>query len=389
MAVNTLTFNQLATVLNDIQKQATGKNTIAPVNTGEFVSVATTTLQAGYDPVLNAITQVLGRTIFSIRPYNRRFAGIRMDSQKWGGITRKLNIADKDFEDDERIPLTDGQSVDMYKVNKPSILQTNFYGANVYQKHITLFKDQLDTAFTGPEQFGEFVSMVMGNASNQFEQANENLARATIANFICGKYAADNGIVHLLTEYNTETGETFTAQDIKKPENYKPFMQWAYARMATYASMLSERSTEYQINVTGKEISRHTPADRLKVYAYAPNRYGMEAMVLADVFHDNYLATSDVETVNFWQAIQTPNQIQAAPTYLTADGTLTTLEEAITVSDIFAVMFDEEALGYTVMNEWNSPTPFNAAGGYSNLYWHWTTRYYNDFTEKGLVFLLD
>lgn len=391
MAVNTLTFNQLATVLNDIQEQATGKKSIAPVTTGDFVSVATSTLQAGYDPVLNAITQVLGRTIFSIRPYNRRFAGIRMDTQKWGGITRKLNIADKDFENDERIPLTDGQSVDMYKVNKPNILQTNFYGANVYQKHITLFKDQLDTAFTGPEQFGEFVSMVMGNASDQFEQANENLARATIANFIGGKYDAGSGIVHLLTEYNTETGQSpaLTVQDIKKPANYKAFMQWAYARMASYASLMSERSTKYQINVTGKEISRHTPADRLKVYTFAPNRYGMEAMVLADAFHDNYLSVSDVETVNFWQSIETPDEIQVTPTYLTANGTLDTPNAPVTVSNIFAVMFDEEALGYTVMGEWSAPTPFNAAGGYSNLFWHWTTRYYNDFTEKGLVFLLD
>lgn len=389
MAVNTLTFNQLATILNDIQEQATGKTSIAPVSTGDFVSVATTTLQAGYDPVLNAITQVLGRTIFSIRPYNRRFAGIRMDAQKWGGITRKLSIADKDFEDYEGLQLVDGQSVDMYKVNKPNILQTNYYGANVYQKHITLFKDQLDTAFTGPQEFGEFVTMYMQNASDQFEQANENLARATIANFIGGKYAAVNGIVHLLTEYNTETGQTLTKADVMKPANYKPFMQWAYARMATYASLMSERSTNFQMNVTGKEINRHTPADRLKVYTYAPNRYGMEAMVLADVFHDNYLKNADVETVNFWQNIDTPDSIIVTPTYLNANGSLTTAAQAVTVSDIFAVMFDEEALGYTVMNEFSGPSPFNVAGKYSNIYWSWTSRYYNDFSEKGLIFILD
>lgn len=389
MAVNTLTFNQLATVLNSIHQQATGKSGITPVTTGDFVSVATTTLQAGYDPVINAVTQVLGKTIFSVRPYNRRFAGIRMDSQRWGGITRKLSIADKAFEDNDAFDLTDGQSVDMYKINKPNILQMNYYGFNTYSKNMTIFRKQLDSAFTGPEQFGEFVSMYMGNASDMFEQANENLARATIANFIAGKVSANNGIVHLLTEYNTETGQTLTAADIKKPANYKPFMQWAYARMATYASMMSERSTEYQINVTGKEISRHTPADRLKVYTYAPNRYGMEAMVLADTFHDNYLEGSDVETVNFWQSIKSPDTIVARPTYLLDGGNLTTASEDVTVNNLFAVMFDEEALGYTVQDEFAGNSPLNIRGQYYNVCWSWVTRYYNDFTEKGLVFLLD
>ena len=114
MGVNDLTLTQASTVLNDIVKQATGKNTLAPQNTAEFVSVANTMLKMGYEPLLNSITQVLSKTIFSIRPYYRKFAGISVSNQKFGNITRKLNIADRDFEDDSRLPLTEGQSVDMY-----------------------------------------------------------------------------------------------------------------------------------------------------------------------------------------------------------------------------------------------------------------------------------
>ena len=90
MAVNDLTFTQAATVLNSIVKQATGQTAQLPTNTAEFVSVAQTALKAGYDPVLNAISQVLSRTIFSIRPYNRKFAGLQVDNQKFGNITVNL-----------------------------------------------------------------------------------------------------------------------------------------------------------------------------------------------------------------------------------------------------------------------------------------------------------
>lgn len=392
MAVNDLTFNQLSTVLNSIVQQATGQQAQQLTNTAEFVSVAQTALKTGYDPVLQAISQVLSRTIFSIRPYTRKFGGLMVSNQQFGNIVRKLNIADKDWENDSRFELTDGSSVDMYKVNNPTILQTNFYGANVFEKSLTIFKDQLDCAFSSPDEFGRFVSMTMTNASDMIEQAHENLARATLANFIGGKISGDTAsVIHLLTEYNTITGlETpLTAETVYQPANFKPFMQWVYSRVASLSSLMTERTQKFHINVTGKEISRHTPVSRQKVYLYAPARYQTETMVLADVYHDNFLRMADNETVNFWQSIDKPDEINVQPVYLQADGTLKTDGEPVNKAGIFGVMFDEEAAGYTVVNQWSAPTPFNVKGGYSNIFWHFTDRYWNDFTENGVVLLLD
>lgn len=392
MAVNDLTFNQLSTVLNSIVQQATGKQAQQVTNTVEFVSVAQTALKTGYDPVLQAISQVLSRTIFSIRPYTRKFGGLMVSNQQFGNIVRKLNIADKDWEKDSRFELTDGSSVDMYKVNKPNILQTNFYGANVFEKSLTIFKDQLDCAFSSPDEFGRFVTMTMTNASDMIEQAHENLARATLANFIGGKISGDTAsVIHLLTEYNTITGlETpLTAETVYQPANFKPFMQWVYSRVASLSSLMTERTQKFHINVTGKEISRHTPVNKQKVYLYAPARYQTETMVLADVYHDNFLRMADNETVNFWQSIDEPDAINVQPVYLQTDGTLKTDGTPVNKTGIFGVMFDEEAAGYTVVNQWSAPTPFNVKGGYSNIFWHFTDRYWNDFTENGVVLLLD
>lgn len=391
MAVNDLTFNQLSTVLNSIVQQATGKQAQQVTNTAEFVSVAQTALKTGYDPVLQAISQVLSRTIFSIRPYTRKFGGLMVSNQQFGNIVRKLNIADKDWENDSRFELADGSGVDMYKVNKPNILQTNFYGANVFEKSLTIFKDQLDCAFSSPDEFGRFVSMTMTNASDMIEQAHENLARATLANFIGGKISGDTAsVIHLLTEYNTITGlgTPLTAETVYQPANFKPFMQWVYSRVASLSSLMTERTQKFHINVTGKEISRHTPVNKQKVYLYAPARYQTETMVLADVYHDNFLRMADNETVNFWQSIDKPDEINVQPVYLQTDGTLKT-GEALNKANIFGVMFDEEAAGYTVVNQWSAPTPFNVKGGYSNIFWHFTDRYWNDFTENGVVLLLD
>jgi len=390
MAVNDLTFNQLATLLNSIQAQATGTSAIVATNTNEFVTIGQMVLKTGYDTTLNAISQVLTRTLFSTRPYSAKFKGLQVSQQRFGNITRKLSIADKDFTDDDRQKLIETEAIDQYIVSKPNILELNFYGANVYQKHITIFKDQLDQAFNSPAEFGSFISMVMQNIADQMEQARENLARMTIANFIAGKVEGDTGnVIHLLTEYNALTGLTLTKADIYKPENYKDFMQWVNARVSELTGLMTERSTKFHVNITNKVITRHTPMNKMKVYIHAPFKYGTESRVLSDTFHDNYLKLADAEVVNFWQSIDTPDTINVKSTYLIADGTLETAVAAVETSDVFGVMFDEEALGYTLVNQWSSPSPFNARGGYSNIFWHETARYWTDYTENGIVLLMD
>lgn len=392
MPVNNLTFNQLSTLLNGIQSQATGASAIAPVNTSEFVSVAQTVLKTGTDPVMSAISQILGRTIFSVRPYSAKFKGLLMDNQRWGGITRKINYVDKSFTDDSGFSLTDGQAVDQYVVNKPEVIQTNYYGSNVYQKSVTIFRDQLDTAFSGVNEFGEFISGVMQNISDQIEQAHEDTGRMTIANLVGGIVAAQkaNQIVHLLTEYNALTGKKLTADTVYAPENYKPFMLWVYSRIAKASAMLTERSQLYHFNLTGKPIQRHSPVNRQRLYLYADARYQTEAQVLADTYHDNYLSFGETETVNYWQSIESPAQIQVKPVYFEeADGSIVTAADNVTQDNIFAVIMDEEAAGMNIYNYELAATPYNARGRYTNMWWSFNERYFNDFTENAMVFLLD
>lgn len=383
-----MSFEQAATLLNAIHTQVTGETGIAPTDVSSFISVATATLKAGYDPVINAISQVVGRTIFSIRPYSAKFKGILMDSQKWGAITRKIAISDKPMEDNKAFDLIDGQSVDMYEVNKPNVIQFNYYGADTFSKSITIYRDQLDNAFRGPEEFGSFMTMITQNALDMIEQSKESMARLALDNFIAGKIDSQNGVIHLLTEYNQDTGGSFTAVTIKDPANFPAFIKWAYARIATLTNMMTERSQLFQVQVTGHELNRHTPFERQKVYLLNWLLNNIDARVLAETYNYKFLEFADVEAVNYWQAIQNPNQVSITPTILQADGSLDT-GSAVTQSNVMGVIFDEEAIGITVMNEFTGLTPLNVRGEYWNQYFNYVIRYFNDFTEKGIVLLLD
>lgn len=401
--VNDMTVFQAGTILQSLVKQATGQVTIAASTPGEFVSVAQTALKTGYDPILNAMSQMWGRTIFSIRPYSRKFSGLEMSMERWGNAVRKLSIADKPIEDDARFTwpvgydstkapnaLGEGESVDMYALNKPDILQVNFYGQSVYENSYTIFKDNMDVAFTSAEEFMRFNSLVTGNRSDKLEQYRENIARGILANYIGSLLAEKQNarVVHLLTEYNAETGLALTAQNIYQPENFSSFMQWAYARIATISRMMTERSEMYQTVINGKHVMRHTPANKQKVYLYAKAMDQFDAMVKANTFHDNYLKFTDYEGVNFWQSIETPDSISVTPVYTSTTGVATT-GEAVKQAGIFGVIFDEEALGYAQVNNWAAVTPFNAKGGYWNTYDHVNFRAIMDMSEKGVLLLLD
>ena len=401
---NDLSFNQLSTVLTEIVSQATGQKALAPVNTSSFISVATKGLQSGYDPLSTAISQVLSKTIFSVRPYARKFKGLNVSNQRYGNHVRKLLTIDKPFEDDDRLKIADGGSIDQYKVNKPKVLQTNFYGANQYQKSVTIYKDQLDCAFSSPDEFASFISMIMQNASDMIEQAHEETARATIGNLVAGIYAMEtddtpgkglakaNGgkrAVNLLKLYNQETGKTLTVADAFKPENFEGFVKFAFSTINTTADLMTDRNTLFCSQLTDYPILRHTPKDRMKFYLYTDLMNKINSEVYSTVFNPDFLKTVDFETVNYWQSSLSPSSVNIRPNVLKNDGTVHIFSPALTISNVFGVLFDEEAAGYTTVNQWSQPSPFNARGGYYNQFWHFTDRYWNDFTENAVIFYME
>lgn len=403
MSVNTMTFEQISTVLTSIVKQATGQQVLTPTDTRDFVSVAQIALRADRDAVMNAISNILGRTIFAVRPYSAKLDGLMMDSFRWGNVMRKLSIADSDWEDDpafkypvtydagQNPPTGDGLSVDQWKIKKANVLQTNFYGQSVYSDHITITEEQLETAFTGPDQLGSFLSMVMTNLSNRLELSNENIKRGLLANMI-GAIIDENQadrVVHLLTEYNTLTGLSLTATTVYQPDNFAPFMKWVYSRVAQITDLFTEMSTKFQTVITGKPVLRHTPYQMQRVYLYAPARHDIDARVLADTFHDNFLRYSDVETVNFWQSINTPDSISVNPVYTDNSGVIVTVDAPTTQAGIFGVIFDRDFAGMTLLDQRMISTPVNASGLYRNLWVHARQRVFMDNTEKGCVLLLD
>lgn len=404
--MNDTTISQAATILGSAVEQATGQKVFTDIaNPEQFVSVAQTALKTGYDPIINALSQIWSRSIYAVRDYTSPLTSLEMDLPRYGNALRKISPIAAKMQDDQRFiwpvaydatnhkanALGNGESVDMYKISKQEVLQTNFYGTAVYQQRYTTFKDQFDVAMSSADEFMRFNAMNMTERNNDKESYREAVARGMQANFIAA--ILDEGqksrIVHLLTEYNAETGLSLTAQSVYQPDNFAPFMRWVYARLNVIARFMGERSQLYQTVINEKPVLRHTRGSDLRVALYSKAYEQMRTMALSTTFHDDYLKLAKFEGINFWQSIENPDSVSITPVYTDTNGAVKKASETVTQAGIFGIMHDRDALGYCYTNMWSATTPLNIDGGYWNTAEHATIKTIQDNTEKAVVLLLD
>ena len=388
---NDLTVTQIASIVNSIMAEVAGENSeTTTIDTSQFVNVAQTALKTGFDPLAIGISQVLSRTIMSVRPYDRKFAGLMRTNEQWGNHTRKIQFVDRDATDNDAFKLVNGESVDMYKVALEDVLQTNFYGQSTFDFFETFTRRQLASAFHSPEELARYFSAKMLHIKNQREQRLENLNRFTINNFIAGKTLADpDNVLHLVTLYNKEKGTSLTSATVMQPANFEDFARWMYAKLETLAGYMSERTARYHMNITGSTIMRHTPARNLKMYMLSSFENEVKTEVLATTYNESYLRYADHERVNWWQSPTDVSAVNVKASYTGTDGTVKTSKENTYANNVIGVLFDEEAIGSTIVDEHANTTPQNAFGDYYNMAWKGVYKYWNDFTENAVVLCLD
>lgn len=393
MSVNALGIEDVCLLLNDLHTQVTGQAGITPTNTADFISMAQATLAAGTDKVWSAMQIQLSKTLFASRPYTRKFGGLLADDIRWGGIVQKVSFADSNLTSNEMVyhPV-DGTSVDQWIQKKGDILVTRYTGSDVFQDWITVYDQALRDAFLSEAQLGAFYAAKMQELSNKWEQYLEELNRTALGNFIAAKVDMEasfpDGVVHLLTEYNALTGLSLTAQSVYQPANIRGFFQFVRARINTLSRLMTNRSVKFQASVTGKVIARHSPVVNQKMYILSEALDQIDTMVNTNTYHNEPLAYADVEGVDYWQAIDNPDELQLTPVEIDASGAAVT-GSAVTISKLFGVIFDEDAVVTNIKDYRLESTNLNPRGLYRNTWLTSNSQYCNDLTEKGVVLLLD
>lgn len=364
-------INQIYTLVNDVFAQATGNQTLKALDTTGLVAMGELLANQpfGVDAFTNVLVQRIGRTIMVDRAYTNNLKVLMYDDFEYGSVVQKLDVEIPDAVSDDSLDITDGDSVDMYVVKKPTTIQQFFNKRSTSCRFITIQRQWVKDAFRSANEMASFIAMIFTKIQNAMELTMENLGKLTMCTFACN--SGTNQVINLVSMYNALAGTTLTASDAMRNE---PFLRWAIGELNMYSDYITEMSVLY--NKGG--ALRHTPKDRQLYIGASAFENALRTQMLYGAYHDGYLAHKTTQAVGFWQNEQDRLSMQ-----ITFD------DKTVKLDNVIGLLFDREAMGTFRHETEVLTTPVNARGRYYNTFWFEDQMQFNDFRENGLVFTLN
>lgn len=414
----TLTPKDAYVLMEALVEQATGQNSLAVTNTSDFVSAGETVLQTGLENTLNAFAEVIGRLFVAVRPYDAKLGILNRIST--GGYTdriRKESFYMKktepagDWNTDLYTNLADGydngvnggaSTGSQWVQNAPMPLEMYFGGSSVWDESLTIYEKQWAKAFRDESEFLAVANGIMVQKMNDIEMAKEAFNRMALLNKIAAVLdtaSYNNGAaIDVIAGFNASVGQTYTRQQVLE-SHLQEFLQYFTALFKTISDKMTYNSIKFHWEVPktvgGVQyvIPRHTPKRNQKAIFYNPFFTRAKSTVFSEIFNPQYLEdASQFETVDFWQQIDSGDEINITPAIIDMDPTSPTYGTQIagnaTNAYILGCLFDEDSVFLDYQLDSALTTPVEAKKRYRNMFWHFMKNAINDPTENFVVFYM-
>ena len=381
-----MTVNQVATIVNDVQKQIIGEEAIQTVDLEGLIDMGKQVLDAtSYDNYVKTLVDHIGKVVFVDRAYAGSAPSVLMDGWEYGAILEKISSEMPEATTNPSWQLTNGQTYSQDIFNAPKAVAKFFSNRVTFEIDQSITEMQVKSAFSSAAQMNGFISMIFGQIEKSFTVKLDALIMQTINNMVAETlhdYNADGTFtgagnaraVNLLARYNAQFTKELTAEQAIYD---KDFLRYAAYVMGLYEERLRSMSTLF--NVGGKQ--RFTPSDRLHVVMLAEFKAGISTYLQSDTYHDQYVALPKAEGVPFWQGSGTDFGFAS-----TSDIHIKTAEgNEVEAAGILGVMFDRDALGVANMNR-RTTTHYNAKAEFTNYFYKMDAGYFNDLNENFVVF---
>ena len=417
-----LTPRDAHALINLVYKEATGMDaSIQAVDTSTFVSIGEKILATGTENTLNAISTVIARTIVATRPYRSKFGLLEeVDTALFKNRVRKISyysryaLASGDWNTQLYTNLANGfdngenpdgngdaqSTKSMWVQNQAIPPEINFAGLSTWEDSTTVYRDQLKVAFQDEGSFNSFVAGILTEKSNDIELQREAFRRITLLNQIGAVYtiAADYPTmkINLTSAYNIRFGTSYTSEELRTTY-LKSFLEFMVSTIKQVSRRMEYRTASFHMPYTktidGVEynVLRHTPRDKQRLFLYSPLMIESEAMVLPEIFNDNYLKLENYEAVDYWQNFNEPAKVDVTPAIPGADAYEGTqvIGSEVEIPYVVGCLFDADAILVNNYLEDSLATPVEARKRYYNIWWTFARNAINDLTENFVLFTME
>lgn len=392
------------TIANALVKEVTGQTpAITAVDTSSFINVGQMCLDQSKEGTLQALSNMVARTIIAVRPYSGRFTSIEVSSQEWGLFIRKIAFFSGEFDETKFIntaqnpdTLRDGNSVDMYKIKKRYPLEMYYTGESTLNQRYTTFREQLKTAFQSESEFSAFLNGMMVEIGNDVARWKTAENRASVMNFIGSLYntGKPGQKVNLTEQFNAARDTAYTTRELLTG-HLQEFLSFFVSYLETLTGLMEESSELYHLtpmctddNGNTLHLFRHTPKGEQKLLLYQPLINDAKAWVYPAIFGPGYLSFGNYEGVQFWQNINDRSAISVTPAQFDVNTAKQVVGKAVKLDYVVGLLYDRRALATSYRQDSVYTTPFNISGEYYNTEHHWKMNYMQDPTENAVLFYM-
>lgn len=376
------TANQIYAFINEVQKQALGKEAITVKDTASLVSLGETVLSSdtNTEQFYQKLVDRIGATYVKAIAYTASNKNdIMRSAMDFGIILQKIQTHTLAKAKSNG---SWGSQVNPFAAaNDPTDIQQSLFSVlGTWEIETKIIYDyQLKTAFTDATKMGAFVNMIFQDMYNALEFEIEQCIKLCKATMIAQAWKGDNTNVrrNLLKEYNTVASATLTEETALRDAG---FIKYASREIGKVAKRFKNMTSLFN----GAGADRFTPVDAMKVDVLDDFATASDMYLSAETFHKELVALPLYSSVDCWQASGTSYAFEDVSAINITDESDTTTAK----SGIIAAIYDADACGVMV-DRIRTKSMYNPASELTNYYHKADYGMFVDNSENCVVFYMD
>ena len=380
-------------IINDIIKQTEGKIALKETDITDTVSFGNKLLssadESSRDVIFKALIDRIGKTIVDMLPYDNKFSKVFKDAFAYGSVLQTIYVSNFTAKESGVYDNLDEGDVDgdLYKTYLATVDQTLFENVDPWEFAVTIFDEQIKSAFLTEEGVAGFINGIFTAMNNSVTKYLEDSARACYMSLITADLNKGGAVAcNVLQEYYDETGIELTATTCRYNED---FNRWLTSLFTDKVGLMEELTVLY--NHKGHET--FTPRGRNHFVINNKIADNIKRFMTSNVYNDELVSMPMYDEVSSWQAIGTsaslddrlsvyakyknPLYVQGGtePEYITAN------------AKVIAVMHDDRVLSLTLKDR-RTVTKVNEHGARRNVWEQGVVSNFVNLGQNSIVFYL-
>ena len=386
-----MNYVQAYQIVNAACQQLWGSQAIATHDLSGLISLGDKVMSTNTDRdgFLNVLADRINKTLIRTLDNRIEFPTFIRNELEYGAAEMKVNVQVLSAQSAEWANVGNvGFTPNQYKIDKPIVSCKIFSDPRLcWEFDLTVPDTLYRSAFTSETEMVTFINGLMTAMDKSLTESINAMNHAALCNLIAEKFKANHNIIHILTEYNTLTSQSLTAEQFMHDAAALRYFSEKCDRLIKY---MGQTNVLYNEGINNNPMERATQRDNMRVIMSSDiaasvkfNLYSQDFNYTFEElpYYDEYVSLQGSGTT---QTPQNNMSIDIIPSSEAGQTTPTAIQEDY----IACVLCDREAIG-TTWRDMFTATDRNNRDRYTNFTAGAGLSWFNDLSEQVCIIQLD